>query len=302
MKDFFRIKSISELHQYMGIRPPSHPLLSVIDFSKINFRADVFQEKTIINDFYLVSLKGKTSSKLLYGRNYYDFAEGSMIFMSPAQVFQVGKDADDESEGWGLYFHPDLIVGTSLFDKMADYNFFNYDIRESLHLSDKERIVIEQIIENITTEYNNNLDKHSQHLIVSNIELLLNYCKRFYDRQFITRHKHNKDVIHKFEQLLKDYYKEEKQSELGLITLDFFATELHLSKSYLSDLIKKETGKTVKESIHLHIIGLAKNSLISTNKSISEVAYGLGFEYPQYFSRLFKSKVGITPNEYRKLN
>lgn len=302
MNDFFRIKSINELHRLLGYSKPLHPLISVIDYSKVNYQANTFESKTIINDFYLISLKSNVPNQLLYGRKYYDFAEGSMIFMSPSQVFQVSGRQHKNPEGWGLYFHSDLIIGTGLFNKIDGYSFFKYSNNEALHLSDKERILIENIVENIKTECGNNLDKHSDNLIVSNIELILNYCQRFYDRQFITRSKENKTILSKFEQLLQCYFKENQQLELGLINLDYFANELNLSKSYLSDLIKKETGKTIKERVHLHIIELAKNNLISTKKSISEIAYDLGFEYPQYFSRLFKSKVGMTAVEYRNLN
>lgn len=302
MKQFFNLSSLSDLHKFLGIAPPRHPLISVVDFSNMQIRPDMFTDKIIINDFYLISLKVDRKNNLIYGRDYYDFGEGSMIFMSPSQVFQVDGEMSEASEGWGLYFHPDLILGTTLHQRMDDYSFFNYAIREALHLSEKEKEVIQQIIENIVLEYDNNLDQHSQNLIVSNLELLLNYCQRFYNRQFLTRSKQNKDFIGKFNQLIKNYFKEERQLESGLISLNFLAKELNLSKSYLSDLVKKETGKTIKEIINLYIIELAKSTLLSTNKSVSEVAYDLGFEYPQYFSRLFKSKTGFTPSEFKSLN
>lgn len=302
MKEFFHIKSITDLHSCFGLESPAHPLLSVVDFSKVHYRMDMFEDKTVINDFYLISLKRSPTKKLLYGRKYYDFGSGSMIFMGPSQVFQVDGNAEDEDLGWGLYVHPDLISGTSLYEKMDQYTFFQYSSNEALHLSEKELGIIEQILENIIGEYHNNLDQHSQNLMVSNIELLLNYCQRFYGRQFLTRKHQNKDVVHRFEQLLKAYFVEGQQHETGLIHVEYFANALNLSKSYLSDLIRKETGKTIKESVHLYMIELAKNTLLSTHKSVSEVAYELGFEYPQYFSRIFKAKVGISPGEFRNMN
>jgi len=302
MSDFFKMESLSDLHTFLGLEGPKHPMVSVVDFSQIDFREEMFVGKTIVNDFYVVSFKEHTSKTLVYGRENYDFAAATMLFLSPSQVFQVGGDFHSPISGWGLYFHPDLIVGTSLFDKMDNYNFFNYSSHEALHLSDGERQQVENIIQNIKTEYSNNLDRQSKTLIVSNIELLLNYCERFYNRQFITRSHQNQGIVSRFEQLVKDYYKQEKQLELGLISLDFLARELNLSKSYLSDLISKETGKTIKEFVHLHVIDLAKNRLLSTDLTVGEIAYELGFEYPQYFSRLFKSKVGSTPGEFRNLN
>lgn len=302
MKKFFHIKSITDLHHAFGLKPPAHPLLSVVDFSQVQYRTELFWDKTVINDFYLISLKHSPSKKLIYGRKPYDFGSGSMIFMGPSQVFQVDGNAEDEDLGWGLYVHPDLMLGTSLFEKMDQYTFFHYSSHEALHLSEKEMGIIAQILDNIKGEYHNNLDEHSRNLMVSNIELLLNYCQRFYGRQFLTRKHENKDVVLQFEQLLKAYFAEGLQHETGLIHVDYFAEALNLSKSYLSDLIKKETGKTIKESVHLYMIDLAKNTLLSTNKSVSEVAYELGFEYPQYFSRIFKAKVGMSPGEFRNLN
>ena len=302
MKEFHRIKSISALHKGLGFDPPRHPLLSVVDFAVSTLDPSVFADKTIINDFYVISLKKSKSGNLHYGRQYYDFEEGSMVFLAPAQVFQVDAEADKDADGWGLYFHPDLIVGTSLHDKIGEFTFFDYHNSEALHLSDHERAMIENIITNIKDEYTNNLDQHSQHLIVSNIELILSYCQRFYDRQFLTRRHKHKDVISEFELLLKSYFKKNLQQERGLVDLQYFSESLHLSTSYLSDLVKKETGKTITEAVHLHMIDLAKNSLLSSNKSVSEVAYELGFEYPQYFSRLFKAKVGMSPVAFRNSN
>ena len=196
----------------------------------------------------------------------------------------------------------DLIRKSNLAEKISQYSFFNYDSNEALHLSDKERKTIEELLEKIVTEYSQNLDRHSQHLIVANIELLLDYCLRFYDRQFYTRTNINNDVVSKFERTLKEYYQTGKADKLGVPNVHYCANELNLSSNYLSDLLKKETGKTTQEHIHLHIIEKAKNILLNSNHSISEVGYTLGFEYPQHFSSLFKSKTGFSPRAYRNLN
>ncbi|MDA3615698.1 helix-turn-helix domain-containing protein [Polluticaenibacter yanchengensis] len=204
--------------------------------------------------------------------------------------------------GWGLFFHPDLLRGTSLGSKMKDYTFFSYEIAEALHLSDKEKEILYDCIQKIENELKENIDNHSQTLIVSNIELLLNYCQRYYGRQFITRKSSNSNIIYQIEKLLTDYFKDEKLSEKGLPTVKYLSDKVHLSSGYLSDLLKKETGMNTQDHIHYYIIEEAKNILINTNNSVSEIAYSLGFEYPQYFSKLFKQKTGVTPVEYRTTN
>lgn len=204
--------------------------------------------------------------------------------------------------GWGLFFHPDLIHGTSLGTKMKGYSFFSYETSEALHLSEKEKQTLNDIVHKIDAELSENIDQHSQTLIVSNIELLLNYCTRYYDRQFITRKKANSDLLAKVEDVLSEYFREADLSEKGLPTVKYLADQLHLSPNYLSDLLKRETGMNAQDRIHYHLIEEAKNSLLSSNKSVGELAFSLGFEYPQYFSRLFKSKTGMTPLEYRNMN
>ena len=210
--------------------------------------------------------------------------------------------ASDSTEGWTLAFHPDLIRKSTLSDKIDQYSFFDYDVNEALHLSDDELKTIEQLLDKIVREYSQNLDRHSQNLIISNIELLLDYCARLYDRQFYTRTNINTDIVSKFENLLKAYYQSEKVDELGIPNVQYMARELNLSSNYLSDLLKKETGKTTQEHIHLYVVEKAKNFLLNSNSSISEIGYSLGFDYPQHFSNLFKSKTGLSPSEYRNLN
>jgi AraC-like DNA-binding protein len=205
-------------------------------------------------------------------------------------------------KGWTLAFHPDLIRKSKLADKINHYSFFNYEVNEALHLSEDERKTIEELLDKIEKEYSQNIDKHSQNLIISNIELLLDYCTRFYDRQFYTRTNINVDFVSKFEKLLKAYYETHMVDEIGLPNVQYLAKKLNFSSNYLSDLLKKETGKTAQEHIHLYVINRAKNSLLNSKSSISEIGYALGFEYPQHFSSLFKSKTGMSPSEYRNLN
>lgn len=306
MSDTFVIKSISQAHQVLGLEKPKHPLVSVT--RKQDYKAVTgFQEAKVVTAFYQIMFKQTGCGKLTYGRNSYDYEEGTLLFTSPGQV--VVFDYDDTFEegstnagGWVLTFHPDLIRKSELGNKMTQYTFFNYDVNEALHLSDEEKKTLEELLDKIVKEYSQNLDKHSQHLIISNIQLLLDYCSRFYDRQFYTRTNLNVDIISKFERLLKTYYHDENASEMGIPTVSYVAEGLHLSPSYLSDLLKKETGKTAQEHIHLFIIEKAKNSLLSTSSSISEIGYALGFEYPQHFSNLFKNKTGFSPRQYRNLN
>ena len=204
--------------------------------------------------------------------------------------------------GWGLFFHPDLIRSTTLNDKIKSYSFFHYEVSEALHLSDKEKNILFECIQKIQIELQENIDVHSQYIIVSTIELLLNYCSRFYGRQMITRSQANKSTISQIETILTEYFAKTKVEEQGLPTVKFLADKVHLSPSYLSDLLKKETGKNAQEHIHYYLIEEAKSLLLNSDKNVSEIAFNLGFEYPQYFNKLFKQKTGKTPMEYRNLN
>lgn len=300
----FEINTISQAHQAVGLPAPKHPLVSVV--KAVDFRPTIdFSGLKVINNLYQITLKQPGCGNLVYGKNSYDYEEGTLVFISPGQVTtfegEMPRD-DDANKGWTLAFHPDLIRKSSLADKMSQYSFFNYEVNEALHLSEEELGTIEDILDKIVKEYSQNLDKHSQNLIVSNIELLLDYCTRFYDRQFYTRSNMNLDYVSKFEKLLKRYYDGEAVVEKGMATVKYIANELNFSSSYLSDLLKKETGKTAQEHIHLFVIEKAKNRLLNSEISISEIGYSLGFEYPQHFSNLFKSKTGMSPSEYRKLN
>lgn len=300
----FIINSISQAHQSMGLPAPKHPLVTVVQTKDFNTKQDFTGIKTI-NNLYQITLKQLGCGNLFYGKNSYDYEEGTLVFTSPGQVtmFEGEMPAEDESNaGWILAFHPDLIRKSSLADKISQYSFFNYEVNEALHLSAEELKTIEELLDKIVIEYSQNLDKHSQNLIISNIELLLDYCTRFYDRQFYTRSNLNLDFVSKFEKLLKKYFDTGQVHEKGLPHVRYLAQELNFSSNYLSDLLKKETGKTAQEHIHLFVIDKAKNKLLNSKNSISEIGYSLGFEYPQHFSNLFKSKTGLSPSEYRSLN
>lgn len=276
-----------------------HPLISVIDFSKCL----PMQRSRLIFGFYAIFLKEVKCGDLHYGRSFYDYQEGTLVFLAPGQVIGVGNSNTTlQPKGRALVFHPDLIRGTALARAMRGYTFFSYEVSEALHLSERERQVVIDCLNNVEVELRRGIDKHSKTLIISNIELLLNYCIRFYDRQFITRENVNKDMLGKFENILNDYFESDKPQNIGLPSVQYCADQLHLSANYLGDLIKKETGKSAQEHIQLKLMDIAKERIFDTAKSVSEIAYELGFKYPQHFSRLFKKRIGCSPNEYRTQN
>lgn len=301
LKDFIKIETISELHQFLALAKSKHPLVSVYRMGDAlnNLEVDNFKYSL---GLYQISFKDNCAFTIVnYGRNSYDYQDGTLIFTAPNQVMELKKAEKAEvNHGWTLAFHPDLIRKSELGKKIEHYSFFSYASNESLHLSDEERKIVADLAEKIEKEISINIDAHSQTLIISNIALLLNYCVRFYDRQFYTRTNLNQDIASQFEQLLKDYYKQEKQLELGIPTVQHCGEALNMSPKYLSDLLRKETGQSTQEHIHQYIIGKAKNRLLNSNKSASEIAYALGFEYPQYFSKIFKKKTTMSPNEFRK--
>lgn len=287
------------MHKTLSYDTPMHPLVSVIDFSKIT--CPLKGSPKVVVGFYCIVFKNDSKCKWKYGRNSYDFQEGTLIFLAPGQVLEVDTDDNESaSNGWGLFFHPDLLLGTNLRLDSSEYSFFSYDVHEALHISDREKETLYDLVKKIETEIAQNIDRHSQRLIVSNIELLLNYCIRYYDRQFITRSSKSSDLISQFERLLKDYFNSEKLIEQGIPTVVFCAEQLNLSSSYLSDLLKKETGKSTLEHIHYKIIDKAKFLLLNSDNTVREVAFQLGFDYPQHFNKLFKKNVGMSPKEFRK--
>ncbi|MBX2957848.1 MAG: AraC family transcriptional regulator [Cyclobacteriaceae bacterium] len=300
--NFIQIKSITDLHRFIGFESPRHPLISLIDYSKVK-PIQALSEYSIVNELYLVSIKNIGPKDVRYGRSNYDFQEGCLIFMAPNQVFSISEtDLNTSFSGIGLYFHPDLLLGTSLSKTISNYSFFEYHTNEALHLSDTEKQTMKLVLSNIEAEISDRIDKHTQEVLVHNIELLLKYSNRFYERQHISRKTLNIDTVSKFEILLKEYFTKNKQLDNGLVEVKYFADKMNLSSKYLSDILKRETGKGVQEHINLHLIEIAKTELLTTNKSVAEIAFQLGFEYPQYFSRLFKQKEGLTPTEFRNLN
>jgi len=301
MKDIIKIETITEMHQFLGLAKTKHPLISVLRIGDVLQNLEVENLKYSLG-LYQISLKDNCPFTIVnYGRNSYDYQEGTMIFTAPNQVLEFKKaETPDEDKGWTLVFHPDLIRKSKLGKKIESYSFFSYASNEALHLSDEERKTVTEIVKKIEREFSNNIDAHSQTLIISNLELLLNYCVRFYDRQFYTRTNLNQDIASQFEQLLQNYYKQEKQLELGIPTVQYSGKAMNMSPKYLSDLLRKETGQSTQDHIHQYIIEKAKSRLLNSNESASEIAYGLGFEYPQYFSKIFKKKTTMSPNEYRQ--
>ncbi len=276
-----------------------HPLISVVDFSKAAPR----QGSRMYFGFYTIFLKDVKCGDMVYGRHTYDYQEGTLVFLAPGQIAGMNSNGETyQPKGHGLVFHPDLILGTSLGRHIQDYTFFSYQSNEALHVSERERKIVLDSFSKINYELEHAIDKHSKTLIVSNLETLLNYCARFYDRQFITRENVHKGILEKFENLLNEYFQTEKPVAIGLPSVAYCAGELNLSSGYFGDLIKKETGKTAQEYIQSKLIDVAKERIFDNSKSVSQIAYELGFKYPQHFTRLFKQRVGHTPNEYRTLN
>ncbi|WP_375586854.1 helix-turn-helix domain-containing protein [Flagellimonas aurea] len=295
---FVKINSVSELHKLMGLPKPKHPLVSLIDYKEIQYDSIDDSVKAVLN-FYMVSIKHSADCKFNYGQNYYDFDEGVLAFMEPGQVASGRQSGNTQSDGWLLVFHPDLIRNYPIGRNIKNYGFFSYAIHEALHLSESEEAMLGEIFRNIEKEYNHSIDQFSQDVMVSQIELLLNYSNRFYNRQFITRKTASSDLLTKMETLLDEYFESDKIMESGLPTVQYFADKLNLSPNYLSDMLRTLTGQSTQQHIHNKLIEKAKEALSNTNLSVSEIAYRLGFEYPQSFSKLFKTKMNVSPLEYR---
>lgn len=273
-----------------------HPLIAYVD---LNQSLPMLRSQFMLG-FYAIIIKETRCGDIRYGNQYYDYDEGTMVFIGPNQIIKHEPEGEiHQPYGKALIFHSDLIKGTNVGKHIHEYTFFSYASYEALHLSNKEREKILVCFDNIENEIIQNIDRHSKKLILSNLELLLNYCTRFYDRQFITRENIGQGIIEQFEQHLNEYLRHEKLQEIGLPTVSFFADTLNLSPNYFGDLIKKETGKSAIEYIHLKLLEYAKEKIMDKTKSISEISYQLGFKYPQHFTRLFKQKVGMAPNEYR---
>lgn len=295
MNDIITLDNVQDYNRLLGTKT-LHPLVSVTDLSTL----ESIRHCRKNFGFYCVFFKELDCGTVLYGRSRYDYQEGTMLFIAPGQI--AGVDDGGETlnpKGWVLMFHPDLLYGTPLARRMKDYSFFSYTCDEALHMSEREKTIIINCFREIREELEHAIDKHTKQIVASNIETMLNHCARFYERQFVTREVSNRSVLDRFEELLHDYLNSDKPKLEGLPTVQYYADKICLSPNYFGDLIKKETGKTAQEYIQLAVIGRIKELLTETDKTISEIAYELGFNYPHHLSRIFKKVVGITPNEYR---
>ncbi|MCF6132913.1 helix-turn-helix domain-containing protein [Flavobacterium wongokense] len=292
-----KVSSISELHQILQLPKPLHPLLSIVDNSKIAMDATLIPDSVLL-DFYKISYKISTTGKMGYGQGYYDFNEGGMMFTSPNQLIYI-DDKEAEYKGYTLFFHPDFIRNYPLGKNIRKYGFFSYDTNEALHLSEIEKNTIIGLMESINNELHTAIDEMSQDVIVSYIDVMLNYSNRFYKRQFITRKAVSNDLLMKVEQTLDSYFDNADTLKTGLPTVDLLASKVNVSSHYLSDLLRNLTGQNAQQHIHSKLIEKAKDFLISSDLSVAEIAYQLGFEYPQSFSKLFKNKTCLTPLEFK---
>lgn len=298
MDNMRRFNTINDYNTFNN-NETKHPLVSVVDLSKASPRSG----SRMYFGFYIVFLKDVKCGDMVYGRNTYDYQKGTLVFMAPRQVAGINSNHEIyQPKGFALAFHPDLIHGASLGKRIQEYSFFEYQSNEALHLSERERNIVLDCFSKISYELESGVDKHSKRLIAANIELFLDYSVRFYDRQFITRNHVLQGVLERFETLLNEYLGSDKPQTTGLPSVAYCAEQLNLSPNYFGDLIKKETGKTAQEYIQAKLIDAAKEKIFDGNKTINQVAYELGFKYPQHFARLFKQRVGHSPNEYRMLN
>lgn len=300
-KKILRIKTITEYHRLMGFPNPAHPLISVVNLESITHSPDN-DPVSLVFDFYSISLKRMKNIKMKYGQQQYDFDEGLMFFMAPNQVFsiEVEKGAEVKRSGWLLLVHPDFFWNTPLAKAIRKYEYFDYSVNEALFLSEKEEATVNSIIHDMQQEYLANIDKFSQDIIIAQIELLLTYAERFYNRQFITRKIANHKLLDRLEDILTDYFNNDGLAEKGLPTVHDIAEMLNVSPNYLSSMLKVLTGQSTQQHIHNKLIEKAKEKLSTTNLSVSEIAYELGFEHPQSFSKLFKTKTNLSPLEFRE--
>lgn len=293
------VNSVSELHRMLALPKPMHPLVSLIRLEDVkNVTAEIWNH--VVLNFYSLTVKECVGANVKYGQNYYDFNEGMMTFMSPGQVTTVESDEAIAMKGWWLIFHPDFIRHYPLGRKIKEYGFFAYAVNEALHLSDKEATMIEAVMVNVLGEYQSGIDNYSQDVLVAHIDLLLSYANRFYNRQFITRKHASHDVLTKLEDVLSAYFDSGNVQEFGLPTVQYVSEQLHVSPNYLSDMLRSLTGQSTQQHIHNKLISTAKELLTTTSLSVSEIAYQLGFDYPQSFSKLFKSKTDLTPLAFRQ--
>ena len=298
MEEFIKLDTVDCYNKLYGVET-LHPLVSVVDASEV--QRDLPDNVTFNYGLYALFLKQTKCGDLRYGKQTYDYQEGTVTSFAPGQVVEVRRDTSVRPQWQGLVFHPDLIRGTSLGQDIKQYSFFSYASNEALQLSEDEKGIYRDCLSKIKREISRPVDKHSRRLIVRNIELLLDYCLRFYERQFITRSKVNKGILSRFEDLLDDYFQSNLPQTKGLPTVKYFADRVNLSPNYFGDLVKKETGRTAQEYIQGKLIEVAKQEILGSDRSVSEIAYRLGFQYPQHFTRIFKKSVGCTPTGYRDL-
>ena len=298
MDEIIKIDTIDQYNKLYGLET-MHPLVGIVDLKKATNRPNHIR---INMGFYSLFLKHTKCGDLKYGKKQYDYQEGTIVSFAPGQVIGIELKENVQPSSIGIVFHPDLIRGTSLGQHINKYSFFSYEVSEALHVSLAEQQIIMDCLKNITMELERAIDKHSKILIAKNIELLLDYCMRFYERQFTTREQVNKDIIVRFERLLDDYFDSDGPLREGLPTVKYFADKVFLSANYFGDMIRKQTGQTASEYIQNKLIERAKEALLGTDKTTSEIAYGLGFQYPQHLSRMFKRVTGYTPNEFRSQN
>ncbi|WP_240966113.1 helix-turn-helix transcriptional regulator [Pseudoflavitalea sp. G-6-1-2] len=299
MKTPEKVSSISTLHQFLGLKKPANPLISVFNFDDVKLEPETILS-AITTDFYVIALKKDCAGgKCRYGQQYYDFDEGIMYFIAPHQVLQFDDILLNKVRGFVLVVHTDFLHGYRLASDIKEYGYFSYSANEALHLSEKEEKTVFDIIANVEQEIDINMDSFTQDLLVSNLDLLLKYCDRYYNRQFLTRKKVNSDLLSKLEQLLDDYFKNDNLTVNGIPSVHSIAAQLHLSANYLSDMLRVQTGQTTQQHIQNRLIEKAKELLSTTKMSVSEIAFHLGFEHPQSFHRLFKSRTSISPLKFR---
>lgn len=302
MKDLMHLKSVKDYHKLAHIKAPEHPLISLVNYKDVNYPEDIDKLKWK-QDYYTIGLKRHVPYKFFYGQQQYDFDEGLMTFVAPNQVMRLGKNPNVKSSqpsGWLLLIHPDFLWNSPLAERITNYEYFGYSINEALFLSEKEEQTILELFKNIEQEYRSNIDKFSQKIIVSQLEVLLNYAERFYERQFITRKITNHHILDTLEVFLNTYFSESNLIEKGLPTVQDIASHLNLSPNYLSNMLKSLTGQSTQQHIHNKLIETAKVQLTTTPRSISDIAYNLGFEHPASFTKLFKNKTDMSPLEFRK--
>jgi len=302
MRETLHLETISDLYSLFGLGHSLHPSVAVVDLSSVRGHND--QQLKISSDFYSIMFKSHCANSFKYGRRTVDFQDGNLICLAPNQMIEMDEavEAHDRQTGWGLFFHPDFIRPFPLATAIRDHGFFSYEMSESLHLSEKEKNILSECVQKIEAELKENIDIHSQTIIIHYIELILSYCSRFFGRQFITRSVNNRTVVSRIERIVLAHLSNPPEGEEGLLTVRQLAERVKLSPSYLSDLLKRETGRNAQEYIHYLLIEEAKNRLVHSDTTINEIAYSLGFVYPQYFNKLFKQKTGKTPMEFRHFN